>query len=571
MSFDGFSMRVLTNELKEKLCGGRIGRITCPDKNSAVIAVRNATENFLLHICVNSANPSAHIIEKNFENPPEPPLFCMVLRKQLEGGRIADIRQQGVDRLIIFDVDTLAGGGQIVTKTLIAELMGKYSNIILTKDGIIIDALKKIGNSASRVRTVLPNDEYVFPPAQDKIDLFAEDITDALEKLKTLPSEKLFRALIAVCGGFGPVTAKETAFIAHIPADVTVGELGEKDFLALKNALKKILQTPDEKKPTIVADENGKILGLSAFTPAHLLAGGAKASYFADCSSLMATADIMLKSYAPPDKDRFLKLVKNEIHRAEKKILVLQKELADAENADYYKIVADNLQTYRREINDHVKEATFADIYGSGQIRAKLDERLTVAANIQAYYNKYNKLKRARNFLEEQIKKCADETVYLRSVDTSLSLSATLADIAEIHDELAVGGYLKEKLRRKGGEKNAPLKFTAPNGMTVFAGKNNTQNDKLTFKIADRLDIWFHAKDMPGSHVILRTDRQKPAEDILVFAAKIAAYYSDGKNSSNVPVDYTECRYVKKPSGAKPGFVVFVNQKTMYVAPEAPK
>lgn len=569
MGFDGFSMHSLARELNGLLEGGRIDRITQPNRYSVVLSVRLPGKNFLLHVSTNSANPSAKIIAKNFENPPEPPVFCMVLRKHIETGRIAKIYQHGVDRLFVMDIDTLAAHGQIVTKQLVLEMMGKYSNIILVENGIIIDALRRIGESVSRVRTVLPNGTYELPPVQDKIDLFAAPAKNAIAKIRALPNEKLSKALIASCMGFGPVSAKETAFMAGLDANISVGALDDADFASLKDALESIKAACDEAKaPTVATDADGKILAAAAFDIAHVQK--CKKKTFANCSELLEAVDAMLKCYTLPDRERFAKILKNETHRAAKKIGVLNEELAAADNAEEYRIRADNLMAFGGNFADHADErVTVKNIYSATgeNIDIELDRRLTIVGNMQAYYRKYNKLKRAQNLLREQADKCRGELSYLESIEASLATSATLADIAEIKDELIAGGYLKEKAAKKiGGRSAEPLRFFADDGTEILVGKNNSQNDRLTFKIADKRNLWLHAKDIPGSHVIIRSIN--PSDEAVLFAAKLAARFSKAQDSSNVPVDFVECRFVKKPSGAKPGFVVFTNQNTIYVTPD---
>ncbi len=569
MSLSGFSMRALAAELNSRATGARIDRVFMPTKNSVVLALRRPGENLLLYVCTNSANAAAYFIDKNFENPPEPPVFCMVLRKQLETGRIAQISQTGADRMLKVEIDTVAGGGRIVTKTLIMELMGKYSNIILTdEDNRIIDALKKIGTTTSRVRTVLPGDIYEPPPPPDKINPFASPPQAVVERLKALGAESLQKALVAVCLGFGPDTAREVAFAAGVDGQAKVEDLTAADFAAVTDALAGFVAALPE--PTLVTDEaTGKVLAFAAHPLDYLPKG--RRQNFATLSELLFETDRLLKSYVPPDKERLKKLVKNEINRAARKIGVLQKELADAENAEDYRKKADNIMAHKPKLKDHADaKIIVADIYDAAgaDIEITMDKRLTVIGNYEWYYKKYNKLKRAQSMVAEQIAECKKELLYLASVDMTLDTGATLADIAEVHDELVAGGYLKERIKRKAGDKHtAPYKFVAPCGMEILVGKNNTQNDRLTFKIAAKHDIWLHAKDIPGSHVILRTGGQAPDEATLLFAAGIAAKFSQAGDSSKVPVDYTECRQVKKPSGAKPGFVNFFKQKTVYVDP----
>ncbi len=573
MSLDGFSMRPLTQELDTALAGGRIDKITQPNKQTIVIAVRQPGKNYLLHITANPANPAAHLLLKPLENPPEPPTFCMVLRKQLEAGRIAAVHQHGLDRLLLIDIDTLAKGGLIVTKTLVLELMGKYSNFILTENGRIIDALRKIGEANSRVRTVLPGDEYVLPPEQDKLDIFTSPMEEIIRRVKALPELKLQKALLTVCEGFGPVSARETAFTAGLDKNILISSLDEADFASLAQALTELKQTasrPDLLKPTIVTDQNHKILAMAAF-PIHYLSAGTAKTY-PSMSAMLDEADRLAGSYVLPDKDRFARLVKNELNRARNKLVKLDAESEAAENAEEWKIKGDNLQTYQFQFQDHVDASiTVPNIYSDKgeEITIELDQRFTLMQNMQSFYKKYDKLKRAQALLVEQKEECRENIRYLESIETSLSSSRSLAEIDEIHRELIAGGYLREKPKKKNKDKPAaPFRFTSPDGLIILVGKNNYQNDRLTFKTASYNDTWLHAKDIPGSHVILRNEGQSPSSADLLLAAKLAAHFSKARGGSNIPVDYTQVRYVKKPGGAKPGFVIFTHQQTLYVTPD---
>ena len=581
MSLDGFSMHPLTRELHTALAGGRIDKITQPNKQSIILSVRQPGQNFLLHISINSQNPSAHLLEKNLENPPEPPVFCMVLRKQIETGRIAKVRQHGLDRLLLIDIDSLAAGGRIVTKTLVLELMGKYSNIILVQDGIIIDALRKIGANSSRVRTVLPGQTYELPPGQEKKDLFTDDSAAIMAIVRKDPALRLDKALLAACMGFGPVSAKEVCFSAGLAPSMRIETLDEADFKAVEAALQEIRESAlhagdasaPEDKAVLLLGENQKVLAMAAF-PLHYLPEAAVLT-FPTISAMLEKADSLLGSYVLPDKDRFRKLVKNEKNRAENKLTKLDEEIAAAENAEEFKVCGDNLMTYQYQFKDREDASvTVPNIYSeTGEtITIPLDQRLTLVENMQACYKKYDKLKRAQELLQVQRRECEANIAYLESIEASLLASSSLAEIAEIHNELIAAGYLREKPKKKNNDKPArPFHFRAPDGTDILVGKNNYQNDKLTFKTARYNDTWFHTKDIPGSHVVLQNGGTEPSEEDILLAASLAAHFSKARGSSKIPVDYTEIRYVKKPSGSKPGFVIFTNQKTLYITPDEAK
>lgn len=546
MNLDGFSMRPLVLELEKILVGGRVDKITQQNKANLTLTIRQPGKTFLLRISTAPQNPSVHLLRKTPENLPEPPTFCMVLRKNLEGGRIASIRQHELDRIIFIDVDSIGAGGKIQTFTLAAELIGKYSNLILINDGQIVDALKRIGTNSSRVRTVLPNQIYQLPPAQDKLDLFAVDVEKILERIQSDDS-RLDKAIMNSCQGFGPQTAKEVAFQAE-----------------RINLLDALIKIREDFTPCMIQDDSGKVLAISA-VKLNYLRGNVRT--FETLSELLEVADDLAGSYVPPDKERFTKLVNNELRRATNKISVLEGELAAAEDADTWRIRADNLSTYRYQFKDHADDSiTVANIYDGSELTIPLDRRLTIAANVQAFYKRYDKLKRSTKFITEQIKLCREEIIYLESIALALTASTTLADIDEIRTELIAGNYLKDVRKKTAlSKKSEPFKFIAPDGTEILIGKNNSQNDRLTFKLAAPDDLWLHTKDITGSHVIVRSSQV--SDETLQLAAELAVHFSKARDSSKVPVDYVRCKFVKKPSGAKPGFVVFTNQRTLYVTP----
>ena len=572
MSLDGISMHPLAIELDRAVAGGRIDRINQPNKQSIIMALRMPGKNILLHITINPQNPAMHIVEKAPDNPPEPPMFCMVLRKHLETGRIAGVRQYGLDRLLIMDVDFLAAGGKIITKTLIVELMGKYSNIILVQDGIIIDSLRKVGSNSSRVRTILPGDEYILPPQQEKLNLLEEPVDNIIEAIHGKSDMKLSKAILDTCLGFGPVTAKEAAYGAGLPNNILVSELDAGDMDSLKASLIEIRDSFREPcgEAAIVLDENNKILATASF-PLHYFTDK-KVLSFDTISQMLSKAAQLAGSYQVPDKDRFKKLVKNELNRAENKVQKLRDDIDAADNAEEYRIKADNLMTYQYQFQDRKDPViTVANIYdeNGGEISIKMDQRLSVTENIQAYYKKYDKLKRGKSLLEQQLQRCLEDIEYLSSIEASLESSTRLAEINDIKAELIAGGILREKPKKHAAEKQSqPFKYTAADGTVILVGKNNYQNDRLTFKTANPDDIWLHTQNIPGSHVIIRCGNTQPDEDTILLASYLAVNYSQAKGSSKVPVDYTRAKFVKKPSGAKPGFVIFTNQTTLYVTPE---
>ena len=531
MPLDGFTFRPLIKDLQDKLIGGRIDRITQTNKSTLLFSIRQPGKNFFMQVSISNPNNAVFLIDHSLESPPEPPIFCMVLRKQLESGRIASIRQHGRDRLVFIDVDTIGTAGMISTKTLVCEFMGKYSNVILIEDGLIIDALKKIGSHQSRVRIILPGHKYEVPPAVEKIDLDSENAFESIaEKFLEKKSATLKEFFIETLAGFGTPSVNEVCQTAGLnPAS----KLFEMDLQKILGALK----TYRNKIESMSVEE---LFDWSKFF------------------------------YVPPqlpDKDLFEKILRREISRAKSKLVKLQKDFDNAENSEIWKVRADNLLTYQHQFKDRVNRfVTVKNIYDDSDLEIMLDQRITIAENVQAFYKKYDKLKRGRNYISEQMEECRREIDYLESIEDSLSRSEGLSELAEIRHELSVGGYI-EKQKLTAQKKSTPIKFSTPDGLEILVGRNNLQNDRLSFKIASPNDLWLHTKEIPGSHVILRCGNSEPSDENILFAARIAAKFSKASESSNVPVDYTRVKFLKKPNGSKPGFVIFTHQKTILVEP----
>lgn len=572
MSFDGLSFHPLVKELNALLAGGRIDKIMQPNQHAIMLFIRQPGKNYTLHISLHPVNPILHITTAVIENPASPPVFCMALRKQIEDGRIANLRQHLLDRLIFIDIDVRGAGGEIETKTLAIELMGKYSNLILIKNGLIIDALKKIGTSLSRVRQVLPMQPYFTPPSQDKYNLADEKGPFPIEALTKHADLPLQKALLAAFLGFGPVTAKEILFRAGLDSKTPFSTLtlDQTSMLCAEILnLTKPLFT-GRLQPTVVLDQNQKVLAVAPFFPNHL--APQTAYTFTTLSEAIDFAAQKADRYAPPEKDVLFKFALGEINKLKNKLLVLQQDLAEANDAETMKSYADLLMAYQYQLKPDktALSVQVADFYQPDTIvEIPIQPLLSLTQNAEKYYQKYNKLKRAQNLVAKQIEQTELEISYLSGLKTTLSYLSSALEISEVKSELVQSGYLKQSHRKAAVQKRSqPLKLQSVDGFTVFVGKNNLQNDALTFKIAGPDDIWLHIKDHPGSHVIVQTENREISPEVLTFAAQAAVYYSQARDSSKVAVDYTKRRYVKKPAKAKPGFVTYTRQKTVYITPD---
>lgn len=574
MNLDGLSLSPLVAELNARLAGARVDKISQPDNYTLLIWLRQPGEDVPLLISANPEYPRIHLAAAIPENPPVPSAFCMLLRKHLEDGRIAKVEQQGLDRVVTIHIDIRGERGRIVTKQLVLEIMGKHSNIILVQDGLITDAIKRVGYNISRFRQVLPHQPYLPPPGQARIDLTT---VPAQEFVQTMRSQaihlSLAKAIVETAMGIGPLSAKEMAWRAGLPVDMPSASLDDADAAALSEAITGII-TPlsqSETEPTIVltAAQN-KLAGIAAFRLEHLSA--LPATRFPTMSAAVEFAASFKSIPENPIKTVYQKLVSGELNRLRRKEQTLTTELAAAEKADTYRQNGDILMANIYAIESGAELVSLPNLYADNPeaelLEIPLDPRLSALENAQRFYAKYNKLKRALDSLAIQLQECGEEIRYLESIAVSLEYAAGTREIEEIGQELVLAGYIKQKTKRRQDAPAAPLSATTPDGLPLLIGKNNRQNDLVTFKQSQPDDLWFHTKDIPGSHVILRCAGLEPSAAALNAAATLAAHFSKARQSANVPVDYTRRRYVKKPAGSKPGFVIYDRQKTLYVTPD---
>lgn len=574
MGIDGLSLSALVNELDSKLSGGRIDRIYQVDKYTLVMRIRQAKEEYNLIISAHAENPGLHITPAPPENPAVPPAFCMLLRKHFEEGRISRIYQHGLDRIIFLEIYVREERGTIATKSLIIEIMGKHSNIIFIGDGIIVDAIKRVGSNINRFRQILPGIAYQYPPGQNRLDLLSEPTIKFLEALRSQQNNLLAKAIINAASGIGVLSSTEIAWRAGLPDNIKLEEMDDADFAAVGEAVDSIkdgLKT-GLIKPNIVLDSNTSLKAVSAFEVEHLMSE-CNTKVFDSMNEMMDFISRYKIIKSTPERLTLEKLVESHLARLIHKREILVNDLDNAKNADSVRKYGDLLMANLYKIESHTDAVTLEDFYSDNlqmkELTIELDPRLTPIENAQAYYNRYAKLKRAQEILFDQLKQCDEEIEYLEGVMVAINSSSLSAEMNEIRQELITEGYVKENVKKrvKINEKSEPIRIVAPGGTVIIAGKNNRQNDFITFKLAGPDDLWLHTKDIPGSHVIMRIGKEEPLDSDLVIAAQLAAYFSKARQSSNVPVDYTRRRFVKKPAGAKPGFVIYTNQNTIYATP----
>lgn len=577
MALDGFSISNIIYELKNTIIGGRVDKIYQPEKDEIVLQIRNKGNAYKLLLTANASSPRLHFSNIQKENPINAPLFCMVLRKHLASGKIVDITQPNFERIVNIQVESINELGDYSIKTLIFEIMGKHSNIILIDDkNTILESIKHISFDKSSVREVLPSKTYVLPPSQDKKDPLKTNFDEFLYIIKNSIPTKIQQLIYKSYNGISPILSSEICHNADIDPSTNIEELSNNQINDLYNSLNNIvmLNTQKQFNPQIIYNENESILDFTVFDFnmfKHL-----NKKYFSSISELL---EFFYKSkdltYRLNQKSQDLKrLISQNIERCVKKKDIQQKTLKDIENRDTLKLYGELITSNIYAIKKGMTKVKLNNFYSENfeEIEIRLDPNLTPAENAQKYFKKYNKEKRTFIALQDQIKQNNEELLYLESVLSSVSSCTDEYDIKEIRAELSEQGFLKRQKnsknnKQKSSKRAKPLHYISSDGFHIYVGKNNTQNDELTLRFAKPLDMWFHTKDIAGSHVIVISEGKEIPNSTLNEAANLAAYYSKATNSSLVPVDYTPKKFIKKPNGAKPGMVIYETNKTAYITP----
>ena len=575
MAADGVFVRFLASELDAALKGARVSQIHQPNKDELVLALRTLEGSRKLLVSARANSPRVNFTSNAPENPASPPMLCMLLRKKLSGAKIRGVRQPGLERILFIDLDATDELGDDVSFTLACEMMGRYSNVIfLDGDENVIDALKRVDPSMTTGRLVLPGMKYTLPPAQDKLsplECDGETLTKAVEGC----FDKLDRAVLKTVLGISPVISREIAYRICGSAETYSDRLTPNYRNRLSYYLGKLCADVSELRgePYIIYDENGKPKDM-AFTEIQqygTLYTVKRAESFSSLLESFYDERDRAERMRAKSQD-LLRLITNASERAARKINTQQAELERCADREHLRICGDLIQANLYKIEKGAPFAVLDNFYDEnmGTLRVSLDPAKTPSQNAQKYYKEYRKAKTAEQVLREQIELARLELEYLDNVFDSLTRAETERELAEIRAELVQTGYIKAP-KGKGKEQKPlpPLEFKTTEGFTVLVGRNNRQNDTLTLKTAAKNDLWFHTKDIPGSHTILVTNGKEPGEQSIMQAAAIAAYHSRAKDGSQVPVDYTLVRNVSKPQGARPGSVIFVKNRTVYVKPSA--
>lgn len=570
MAFDGITIAALAVELREKLEGGRIYKIAQPEKDELLLTIKNNGSQYRLLMSANPSLPLLYLTDENKKSPLSAPNFCMLLRKHIQNARILDIAQPGLERVVHIRVEHLNEMGDLCEKILTMELMGKYSNIIFRDDEKIIDSMKHVSSAVSSVREVLPQRPYFIPGTEGKINLpevCEEEIRNGFERSLTQRSVSASRFLYKSFTGISPIVSEEICFRAGVDSDKPAAALEEEErkrmleeVLHLKNVVERKVFSPN------IIYKGGAPEEFGVFS--YQIFKGMETKEFQSVSKLLkvyyeeksAVTRVRQKSVD------LRKIVQTALERNVKKLDLQKKQLSDTEKREKYKIYGELLHTYGYEIKEGAKNAAVTNYYDGKEITIPLDVDLSPMENAKKYFDKYGKLKRTYEALNVLTKETEEELHYLESVAIALDMARSEDDLWQIREELVSSGYIKKKSSvKKVKAESRPLHYISNDGFHMYVGKNNIQNEEITFQIAEGGDWWFHAKGMPGSHVIVKCKGAQLPDETFEQAARLAAHYSRGGSQDKVEVDYIQKKHVKKPKGAKPGFVVYYTNYSMLI------
>ncbi len=579
MSFDGFVTRNIVAELSQTILNGKIDKVYQPESDEIIISVRTFGGSHKLLLSASASNPRVHLTNVKRENPMTPPMLCMLMRKHLCGGVVTAVRQMGFDRVIRIDIKTHNELGDECICSVIIEIMGRHSNIILVDENDrVMDCAKHIDFTVSAVRQMLPGITYSQPPSQDKISPDEITLTQLMEELSDMPEDTLLdKFLVSKIMGMSILLARQIVYNFSGNTQMIKGDVDTAAFVVYTvDFIKELVQNMFS--PSLVLDKGDKKPSAFSCVKLSQYENGAMVEEFSSISQVVDSYYELrsLRERINRHAAYLTKLVNNNIERCEKKLIIHRESLKDAEGRDKYKMYGDLITANIYRINYGDKSVTVQNYYSDDceEIEISLDETKSPSQNAQRYYKKYNKAKTTESYAIEQIELAENEKFYLESVADNIEKIESLPELEEIKQELLQEGYLRERAdkKKKQQSKFEPYKFMSDDGYEILVGRNNRQNDELTIKKAYSTDIWLHTKQIPGSHTIIRTRGEGEVPDrTLLQAARLAAYYSKARNSSQVPVDYTQVKNVKKPKGAKPGMVIYDNYNTLYVLPETIK
>lgn len=572
MAFDGIVIANLTRDMKHRLEGGKISKIAQPEKDELLFTIKNNRETLRLLISASASLPLVYITETNKPSPMTAPNFCMLLRKHIGTGRIITISQPGLERIIQLEIEHLDELGDLSRKRLIIELMGKHSNIIFCKeDGMIIDSIKHISAQVSSVREVLPGRMYFIPRTMDKADPLTISQEEFIPLIHSTPAP-IQKALYLKLTGISPMIGEELCHLASVDPGHSANELTEPELIHLYHTCYFMMEdvAAGNFSPNIIVRQDEPVEFSSL--PLTCFDGGDYHAEEFQCISQLLETYYASKNMITRIKQKSVdlrKIVQTALERNYKKYDLQLKQLKDTEKKDKYKVYGELLNTYGYELTGGEKVLKCLNYYTNEEISIPLDIQLSAKENAQKNFDKYNKLKRTFEALTKMTQETKREIQHLESISTALDIARKEDDLVQIKEELTDYGYIKRKYT--GGKKvkitSKPFHYRSSDGFHVYVGKNNYQNDELTFQVATGNDWWFHAKGIPGSHVIVKSEGKELPDRVFEEAGSLAAYYSKARGSEKVEVDYIQRKHIKKTPGGAPGFVVYHTNYSLIAEP----
>lgn len=565
MAFDGITIASIISELNTNIVGGRLYKIAQPEVDELLLTFKTNNGQFRLVLSSNASLPLAYLSEDNKPSPATAPNFCMLLRKHLNNGRVISITQPEFERIIDIEIEHLDEMGDLCRKHIIAEFMGKHSNIILTDDNnMILDSIKHINAQMSSVREVLPGRPYFIPNMSEKFNPLCIDKENFYNSVYSKPVP-IAKALLSSITGISSCVSEELCYKAKIDGNHPANCLDIDAKNSLYNTFVDLFRAVNNSdfSPVLVKD-SGLPKEFSA-VDLTMYSSDSKTNYDSISSLIVdyyKQKEISTRIHQKSVDMR--KIVSTHLERSYKKLDIQEKQIKDTEKKDKYRIYGELINTYGYNIEAGAKSFTALNYYDNTEVTIPLDETLTPTQNANKYFARYNKLKRTFEAGTRLIKEITEEIQYLESIENAIEISVNEVDLTNIKEELIETGYIKRSSKVKSkAANNKPLHFISSDGFDIYVGKNNIQNDELTFKVGNGNDWWFHAKKMPGSHVLLKTDGKDVPDRTFEEAASLAAHYSKGKDQDKVEIDYVLKKEVKKPAGAKPGFVVYYTNYSM--------
>ncbi len=573
MAFDGITIANIVKELSDTIVGGKINKIAQPEADELLLTIKNNRTQYRLLISASASLPLIYFTEKNKPSPLTAPNFCMLLRKHIGSGKITAVTQPGLERVIEFKIEHLNELGDLCHKTLVVEIMGKHSNIIfLNEERMILDSIKHISLNMSSVREVLPGRDYFIPQTQEKqnpLTITEEDFYQTVCE-KPMPVAK---AVYTSLTGLSPAAAEEICCRSSIDGSEPTASLSKEAKVHLYHTFARMMEdvTNGDFSPNIVYNDEGEPIEYAAFLLCKYDGFTVK--------KFQTISEVLELYYAQKNQITRIRqksadlrrIVQTALDRNRKKFDLQSKQMRDTTKMDKYKVYGELINTYGYNLEEGCKSFQALNYYTNEEITIPLDATMTPQENAKKYFERYNKLKRTAQALEEQIADTESEILHLESIQAALDIARQENDLSQIKDELTEYGYIKKHTsnnKKKMQSKSKPLHYISSDGYHIYVGKNNYQNEELTFKFATGNDWWFHAKKMAGSHVIVKSNHEELPDRTFEEAGRLAGYYSSGRTAPKVEIDYIQKKHVKKPNGSKPGFVVYYTNYSLIIEPD---